>query len=107
MPICFDSSEVDTTNGRLLKFGVRVPFREQAFQVLLALLDRPGELATREELRQRLWADATHVDFEAGLNTAMSRLRSALGDPADAPRPGLTMDVYFVGLGDQHGDSGQ
>lgn len=86
MPICFDSFEVDTTNGRLLKFGVRVPLREQAFQVLLALLDRPGELVTREELRQRLWADATHVDFEAGLNTAMSRLRSALGDPADAPR---------------------
>jgi DNA-binding winged helix-turn-helix (wHTH) protein len=52
---------------------------------LKALLERPGELVTREELRQRLWADDTFVDFEQGLNGIMRRLREALGDSADAP----------------------
>lgn len=86
MPIRFGPFEIDTANGRLLKFGVRVPLREQAFQVLLALLARPGDTVSREELRQRLWSNATTVDFEAGLNTALSRLRDALGDQPESPR---------------------
>lgn len=86
MPIRFEPFAVDTANGRLLKFGVRVPLREQAFQVLVALLARPGDTVSRQELRQRLWSDATTVDFEAGLNTAISRLRDALGDEPESPR---------------------
>jgi DNA-binding winged helix-turn-helix (wHTH) protein len=86
MKIRFEPFEVDTTSGRLLKHGIRVPLREQAFQVLMALLDRPGELVTRAELRKRLWRDATTVDFEAGLNAAISRLRGALNDQPESPR---------------------
>src|SRR5712672_2295145 len=86
MKIRFEPFEVDTTSGRLLNRGIRVPLREQAIQVLLALLDRPGELVTRLELRKRLWSDATTVDFEAGLNAAISRLRGALNDHPTSPR---------------------
>jgi TolB-like protein/Flp pilus assembly protein TadD len=85
MRIRFDPFEVDTVEGRLLKFGVPLPLREQPLRVLLALLDRPGETVTRSELRQRLWSDATTVDFEAGLNTAISRLRDVLNDEPSAP----------------------
>ena len=70
----------------LRKAGVRINLPEQPFQVLKALLDRPGDLVTREELRQRLWPAETFVDFEHGLNAAVRRLRDALGDSADVPR---------------------
>jgi TolB-like protein len=70
---------------RLLKRGVPIPLREQSFQVLAALMERPGEIVTREELRKRLWSSDTFVDFEVALNSAVSRLRDALGDSADSP----------------------
>jgi TolB-like protein len=77
---------VDLTAGRLLRHGVRIPLREQSFQVLVALLECPGEVVTRDALRRRLWPDNIFVDFENNLNTAISRLREALGDSADHPK---------------------
>ncbi len=65
--------------------GSRVPLQEQPSQVLAALLDRPGDVVTREDLRDRLWKSDTFVDFEHGLNTAVKKLRQALGDSAEAP----------------------
>src|SRR2546426_10853413 len=66
--------------------GLRVGLQEQPLQILSVLLERPGELVTREELRQRLWPADTFVDFEHGLNAAIKRLRDALGDSAETPR---------------------
>jgi TolB-like protein/tetratricopeptide (TPR) repeat protein len=81
----FGAFEVDLEGRRLLKKGTQIPLREQSFQVLAALIDRPGEIVTREELRKRLWSSDTFVDFEVALNSAVSRLRDALGDSADEP----------------------
>ena len=86
MAVRFEPFEVDVKNGRLLKHGVPVPLREQAFQVLLALIERPGETVTRAELQNRLWAGTTTVDFDTGVNTAVSRLRDVLGDDPESPR---------------------
>jgi len=85
MNVCFGAFEVDLEGRRLLKKGVPIPLREQSFQVLAALMERPGEIVTREELRRRLWASDTFVDFEVALNSAVSRLRDALGDSANSP----------------------
>ena len=63
-----------------------VRLQEQPFQILAALLDRPGEVVTRDDLRQRLWAGDTNVDFDQGLNTAINKLREALGDSAANPQ---------------------
>ena len=82
----FGAFELDLRTGELRRSGVRIHLADQPFQVLRTLLDRPGELVTREELRQRLWAAETFVDFERGLNAAVRRLRDALGDSADVPR---------------------
>lgn len=82
----FGPFELDLRTGELRKSGVRVNLPEQPFQVLKALLDRPGDLITREELRLRLWPAETFVDFEHGLNAAVRRLREALGDSAETPR---------------------
>ncbi len=82
----FETFEVNVKTGELRKGGVKIRLPEQAFQVLDALLERPGKLVTREALRERLWPDGTFVDFEDGLNTAVRRLRRALGDSADEPR---------------------
>src|SRR5688572_2643384 len=86
MRIRFGPFEADTTDGRLWKHGVALRLREQAFRVLVALLERPGEVVTRDELRRRVWESSTTVDFEAGLNTAISRLRTALGDDLESSR---------------------
>ncbi len=72
--------------GELWKHGIRVKLQIKPLQVLQALLEKPGEMVTREELCKRLWRTGTFVDFESGLNTATNRLRSALGDSAEAPR---------------------
>ena len=85
MSIRFGTFEVDLDGRRLLKKGVPITLREQSFQVLAALMERPGEVVTREELRKRLWPSDTFVDFEVALNSAVSRLRDALGDSADSP----------------------
>lgn len=82
----FAAFELNLRTGELRKSGVRISLSDQPFQVLRTLLDRPGDLVTREELRQRLWAAETFVDFERGLNAAVRRLRDALGDSADVPR---------------------
>jgi Tol biopolymer transport system component/DNA-binding winged helix-turn-helix (wHTH) protein len=82
----FGVFEVDLNSGELRKQGLRVRLQEQPFQVLAALLERPGEVVNRDELVQRLWADGTIVDFDRGLNAAVTRLRQALSDSADVPR---------------------
>ena len=82
----FGAFELDPRSGELRKAGVRINLPDQPFHVLKTLLDRPGELVTREELRQRLWSAETFVDFEHGLNAAVRRLREALGDSAEGPR---------------------
>lgn len=82
----FSVFEVDTYAGEVRKRGVRVRVQEQPFRLLTALLEHPGELITREDLHQRLWQDQTFVDFEHGLNAAVTRLRQALGDSAQNPR---------------------
>src|SRR5580765_6298071 len=84
--IRFGAFEVDRRSGELRKQGVRVRLRDQAFQVLLLLLERPREVVTREELQSRLWSADTFVDFDRGLNKAVNRLREALGDSAESPR---------------------
>ena len=82
----FGAFELDLRVGELRKGGVRVSLQEQPFKVLECLVERPGELVTREELRQRLWQDDTFVDFEHGVNAAVKRLRETLGDSAETPR---------------------
>jgi TolB-like protein/DNA-binding winged helix-turn-helix (wHTH) protein/Tfp pilus assembly protein PilF len=82
----FGIFEVDLRSGELHRKGVKIKLQEQPFQVLSALLERPGELVTREEIRENLWPDGTFVDFDHSLNTAIMRLREALNDSADNPR---------------------
>jgi DNA-binding winged helix-turn-helix (wHTH) protein len=84
--VLFGPFEVNVTDGELRKHGVRVQLARQPFQVLTALVDRPGGVVSRDDLRQQLWADNTFVDFEKGLNAAMNKLRQALGDSAEKPR---------------------
>jgi cholera toxin transcriptional activator len=82
----FDEFEADLKAAELRKNGTRVKLQLQPFQVLVALLERPREVLSREELRQRLWPEDTFVDFDHGLNTAMAKLRDVLGDSATNPR---------------------
>ena len=82
----FGPFEVDLHTHELWKFGTRLKLVGQPFEILAVLLSRPGELVTREELRQRLWPSDTFVDFNHGLNAAVNKLRAALGDLAEAPR---------------------
>lgn len=84
--IRFGTFELDVPSGELRKGGTRLNLQEQPLQFLLALLDRPGEVVTREELVQRLWRSDTFVDFEHGLNAAVKRMRDTLGDSAETPR---------------------
>jgi cholera toxin transcriptional activator len=78
--------EVYLAAGELRKNGARIRLQEQPFQILVYLLDRAGEVVTREELRQKLWPADTFVDFDHSLNTAVNKLREALGDSASSPR---------------------
>ena len=82
----FGAFEADETTGELRKHGVRLKLHSQPFQLLVMLLERPSELVTREEMRQRLWGEDTFVDFDHGLNSAVNKLREALGDSASQPR---------------------
>src|SRR5215472_9331701 len=82
----FGLFELNTAARQLNKQGRRVRLQEQPLRILEMLLERPGELVTRQELRQRLWPSDVYVDFERGLNGAIKRLRLALGDSADNPR---------------------
>jgi len=82
----FDQFEADVNALELRRGGNRLRLQMQPFQVLVALLERPREVVTRDELRQRLWPEDTFVDFDHGLNTAMAKLRDVLGDSATNPR---------------------
>jgi Tol biopolymer transport system component/DNA-binding winged helix-turn-helix (wHTH) protein len=82
----FGIFEADLQTGELYKNGIKVPLQGQPFQVCSLLLEHAGELVTREELRQRVWPEDTFVDFEQALNTAIAKIRLALGDEADNPR---------------------
>jgi cholera toxin transcriptional activator len=82
----FGAYEADPGSGELRKAGVRLRVQEQPFQVLLVLLERPSEVITREELRQKLWPADTFVDFDHSLNTIINKLRDALSDSAANPR---------------------
>ena len=82
----FGPFEVDPEAGELRKHGLRIRLQKQPFEILNALLNRPNEVVTREELRQRIWGSDTVVDFEHGLNAAMNKLRQALADSPDNPR---------------------
>ncbi|HZP17558.1 MAG TPA: winged helix-turn-helix domain-containing protein, partial [Terriglobales bacterium] len=83
--IRFGACEVDSRAGELRKNGIKIRIQQQPFQVLMALLERPGGVVSREELRSRLWPNDTFVDFEHGLNAAVKRLRDALGESAENP----------------------
>ena len=82
----FGTFEVDLRAGELRKEGKRIKVQDQPFQVLAVLLQRHGDVVTREELRSRIWPEDTFVDFDNSLNTAVNKLREALGDSADNPR---------------------
>src|SRR5947209_20559027 len=84
--LAFGPFEFDPSSGELLKHGYKIKLASQPGQVLGALVDRPGDLVTREDLRNRLWPGATSGDFEHGLNAAVNKLRQALGDAASEPR---------------------
>jgi TolB-like protein/Flp pilus assembly protein TadD len=84
-PVRFGSFEVDLRAGELRKEGSKIKLQDQPFQILALLLERPGQVVTREELQSRLWPSDTFVDFDQGLNKAINKLREALGDSADKP----------------------
>ena len=85
-PIRFGAFEVDLKAGELRKGGVKIKLQGQPFEILVMLLERPGELVARERLRERLWPTDTFVDFDHGVNSAINRLREALGDSAENSR---------------------
>ncbi|MGB7137643.1 MAG: winged helix-turn-helix domain-containing protein [Acidobacteriaceae bacterium] len=82
----FGLFEADVDSGELRKSGVRIRLQAQPFRVLVCLLERPGEVVTREEIQQKLWGNDTIVDFDHSLGTAINKLREALGDSAENPR---------------------
>jgi DNA-binding winged helix-turn-helix (wHTH) protein len=82
----FGVFEADTTTGELRRQGLRVKLHAQPLQLLFLLLQRPGELLTREEISRELWPEGTFVDYEHGVNSAVNRIREALGDKASSPR---------------------
>jgi len=84
--LVFSIFEVDPRAAELRKHGVRIKLQDQPFRILSLLLERPGELVTREEIREELWPGHTFVDFDRSLNKAIAKLRSALGDSAESPR---------------------
>jgi DNA-binding winged helix-turn-helix (wHTH) protein len=82
----FGIFEVDTSSGELRRAGMRLRLQEQPFQVLILFLERPGEVITREEIRQKLWPSGIFVDFDHSLNTIINKIREALSDSAANPK---------------------
>ncbi len=82
----FGAFELDLRAGELRKHGLKLKLQDQPFQILVMLLEEPGQVVTREQFQQKLWSEGTFVDFEHGLNAAIQRLRQVLGDSADSPR---------------------
>jgi Tol biopolymer transport system component len=85
-PLRFGVFEIDPSTGELRKHGLRIKLQDQPFAVLLILLEKPGQLVTKEELQQRLWPADTFVEFDKGIYNAIKRLRETLGDEAETPR---------------------
>src|SRR5580658_395778 len=83
--VCFGTFEVDLGAGEIRKAGLRVRLQVQPFRVLAALLAKPGEVVTREQLQHEIWGDNTTVDFERGIASAINKIRDALGDSAESP----------------------
>lgn len=83
--LCFGQFQVDLQREELFKEGSRVRIPSKVFQVLLAFVERPGEIVTREALRARLWPDGTFVNYDANVNTTVNKLRLALGDSPEKP----------------------
>jgi len=105
--IRFGVFEFDSCAGELRKQGVRIKLQEQPLQILQVLLERPGELVTREELQRKIWPADTFVDFDHGLYNAVKRLREALGDTAGTPRlietlSDLCMETAVSSLSPKH-----
>lgn len=86
LPLRFGVFELDAETGELRKSGHTVRLRPQAAKILVLLASRPGQLVTREELREKIWGNETFVDFEHGLNLCIREVRAALDDDADTPR---------------------
>src|ERR1019366_9013302 len=84
--ITFGEFELDVRAGELRNGGLRIRLQEQPFQILLMLLEHPGEVVTREEIRKRLWPNDTIVEFDHSIGTAIKKLRQALNDEAENPR---------------------
>src|ERR1700730_8247381 len=82
----FGLFEANAARSTLSRGGLRIRLQEQPFRVLLLLLERPGEITTREELRQQLWPEGTYVDFDGSLNVILKKLRAAINDDSDNPR---------------------
>src|SRR5215472_14503164 len=82
----FGLFEVDFASQELRKSGIKIKIQDQPFQILALLLERPGQIITRDEIQKHLWADDTFVDFDLGLNSAVKKLRQALGDESENPR---------------------
>ncbi len=101
----FGSFEVDVETGELRKKGRKIRLQEKSFQILVALLEHHGSLVTRDELHQRLWTKDTFVDVDNGLNTAISKLRAALGDCAPCVETLARRGYRFVGRVDELGQS--
>jgi len=83
--LSFGNFTIDLKREELFKDGTRIKLPGKVYQTLLALLARPGEVVSREDLRQRLWPEGTHVKYDANVNTTVNKLRLALGDSPDAP----------------------
>lgn len=83
--ICFGAYHLDLKKEELFKDGARVKMQGKVYQALLALLQKPGEVVTREELRLQLWPSDTHVNYDANVNTTVNKLRQVLGDSAGQP----------------------
>ena len=105
----FGTFELDLAAGELRKNGSKVRLQEQPFRLLTFLVQRPGDLVSREELREKLWPADTYVDFDNSLNTAASKLREALGDSAASPRFVETLPrrgYRFIAPLERHGQVG-
>src|SRR6266566_5452749 len=83
--VCFGTFHLDLKKEELFKDGTRVKLQGKVYQALLALLQKPGEIVTREELRRQLWPSDTHVNYDANVNTTVNKLRQVLGDSPDQP----------------------
>ncbi len=104
-PVRFGVFELDARAGELRRSGRRVALQPQPLEILRALLERPGEVVTREELRRRLWTNGAYVDFDRSLNKAIVKLRDALGDDAESPRYIETLARHgyrFIPLAEAH-----